>query len=155
MPAKLKDSMKQGLVVIFVVAIIGTVGVYASGSQDKTATLGTSLKAKKTSDSSVSAQASTVKYKDGTYSGEALDSPYGMIQVGAVISGGRITDVKFLQMPNDRGHTQEVTDFSKPLLKQDTLNKQSAHIDFVSGATTTSAVYEQSLQSALDKAAMG
>jgi uncharacterized protein with FMN-binding domain len=42
---------------------------------------------------------------------------------------------------------------SEPLLEQETLNKQSFHIDFVSGATQTSEGYQQSLQSALNQAA--
>jgi uncharacterized protein with FMN-binding domain len=37
-------------------------------------------------------------------------------------------------------------------LKQETLKKQSADVDAVSGATLTSAAYKQSLQAALDAA---
>jgi uncharacterized protein with FMN-binding domain len=61
--------------------------------------------------------------------------------------------VKFLQMPGPEGHSKEVTAFSKDPLKQSTLQKQSANIDFVSGATQTSEGYQQSLQAALDQAA--
>jgi uncharacterized protein with FMN-binding domain len=39
-----------------------------------------------------------------------------------------------------------------PLLKQETLQAQSANIDTVSGATMTSEAYIQSLQAALKKA---
>jgi uncharacterized protein with FMN-binding domain len=41
---------------------------------------------------------------------------------------------------------------SKPQLKQTTLDAQSSQIDFVSGATSTSYGYQESLQKALDKA---
>lgn len=142
--------MKKGVAIVLAVAIIGFLGAYAGSGNHKynTATLGA------TSNSTAGAN-TAVNYKDGTYSGQAQDSPYGTVQVAAIISGGKISDIKFLQMPNDRGHTQEVTAFSEPLLKQDALKKQNAHIDFVSGATTTSEAYEQSLQSALDKAVMG
>lgn len=145
--------MKQGIVIIAAVAIIGILGLAAKSQHQDAAPLAAPSSAG--SGSVQSATTSRVSYEDGTYTGDTLDSPYGTIQIGAVISGGKITDIRFLQMPNDRGHTQEVTAFSEPLLKQDTLKKQSAHIDFVSGATTTSEVYEQSLQSALDKAATG
>ncbi|HEX3096025.1 MAG TPA: hypothetical protein VHQ20_02810, partial [Patescibacteria group bacterium] len=37
------------------------------------------------------------KYKDGTYTGSVADAYYGNIQVKAIISGGKITDVIFLQ----------------------------------------------------------
>jgi hypothetical protein len=46
----------------------------------------------------------------------------------------------------------EISSFAEPLLRQSALTKQSAAIDAVSGATFTSASYEASLQSALDKA---
>jgi len=43
-------------------------------------------------------------YKDGSYTGSVQDAFYGNIQVRAVISGGKITDVLFLQFPNDIVH---------------------------------------------------
>jgi uncharacterized protein with FMN-binding domain len=96
---------------------------------------------------------SNASYKDGTYTGDAEDTIYGTVQIAAVISGGKITDIRFLQMPGPEGHSKEVTAFAKDPLKQSTLNHQSSNIDFVSGATQTSEAYEQSLQAALDKAA--
>src|SRR5581483_2062800 len=42
------------------------------------------------------------QYADGSYTGSVADAYYGYIQVKAVISGGKITDVQFLQYPNDR-----------------------------------------------------
>jgi uncharacterized protein with FMN-binding domain len=55
-------------------------------------------------------------------------------------------------MPNDQPHSREVTAMSEPLMKQDTLDRQSADIDFVSGATSTVYGYQESLQKALDQA---
>ena len=91
-------------------------------------------------------------YKDGTYRASSDQNPYGTVEIAAVISGGKITDIKFLQMPNQEGHSREVTNFSEPLLKQSALDKQTANIDFISGATDTSFAFEQSLQAALDQA---
>jgi len=151
--------MKKSVVVILAVAIIGALGIasrqHSTGaplmSSDGSSGSGNSAVQSASTDSSGSATPTT--YKDGTYNGESEDTPYGMVQVAAVVSGGKIIDVKFLQMPNDRGHTQEVTAFAEPLLKDQTIQKQSAHIDFVSGATTTSEAYQMSLQAALDQAA--
>ena len=95
----------------------------------------------------------TTTYKDGTYEGSTSSTPYGNVQIALIVSGGKITDVRFDQMPNDQGHSQEVTAQAEPLLKQTTLQHQSSNIDFVSGATVTSQGFEQSLQSALDQAA--
>ena len=57
-----------------------------------------------------------------------------------------------LQYPNGNGRDVEIANYSLPILIQETIQSQSAHIDMVSGATYTSTGYIQSLQSALDQA---
>lgn len=152
--------MRKSIVAILAVAIIGALGVY-NGSHKTDATTAVqsaSTVANTTPTSSDTAAAATASqtgsgaYKEGTYKGQNEETPYGPVQISIVVSGGRITGVNFLQMPSDLGHSQEVTAFSEPLLKDSTLSKQTAHIDFVSGATSTSEAYAQSLQSALDQA---
>ncbi len=142
-------GMKKGLVAVIAVAIIGFLGL-AKNHKDG-APLVASNSTSQTAASNTSAS-SNITYKDGTYAGASEDTPYGTVQIAVVISGGKITDVNFLQMPFDQGHSQEVTSVASPLLKQTTLSHQSANIDFVSGATTTSEAYAQSLQAALDHA---
>jgi uncharacterized protein with FMN-binding domain len=157
--------MKKGIAIILAVAIIGTLGVYGKSHghpADGQTAPANSVQSDTTSQDSLSGSSDNASgssstprpagLKDGTYTGVAEVTPYGTVQVAAVVSGGKITNVNFLQMPNDRGHTQEVTAFAQPLLKQETLSKQSAKIDFVSGATQTSEGYQRSLQSALDQA---
>lgn len=150
--------MKKGIVAILAVAIIGALTFYGKNpSQPAPASpnnQGASVQSASTSDNqSASAASNQASYKDGTYTGNSEETPYGTVQIAVIVSGGEITDIDFLQMPSDRGHTQEVTAYAEPYLKQETIQKQSAHIDFVSGATSTSDGYEQSLQSALDQAA--
>ena len=91
-------------------------------------------------------------WKDGTYTGQANDNQYGTVQVAAVISGGKITGVNFLQMPSDRAHSAELSSYSQPQLLQETITAQNAQVNGVSGATLTSDSYMQSLQSALNQA---
>lgn len=91
-------------------------------------------------------------YKDGTYTGNVTDAFYGNIQVKATISGGKITDVVFLQYPNDRDDSISINNAAMPQLKQEAITVQNANVDTVSGATQTSQAFIQSLQSALDKA---
>ncbi len=95
---------------------------------------------------------SRVRYKDGNYSGQTVDVGYGPVQVQTVIRGRKIIDIKFLQMPNDRTHSVEVTNMAEPILRSETLTAQSANIDIASGATQTSEGYIQSLQDALSQA---
>lgn len=93
-----------------------------------------------------------VKYKNGTYTGSVADAFYGNIQVQVVISGGKITDVIFLQYPNDRNTSIEINSQAMPMLKQEAIAAQSAQVDGVSGATATSGAFIQSLSSALQQA---
>jgi uncharacterized protein with FMN-binding domain len=148
--------MKKGVIIILAVAIIGALGVYAK-SRPSAAHMSSSAAVESSSTSTQQPAVSmpnqqSASYKDGTYTGDTENTVYGRVQVAVVVSGGKITNVNFLRMPDDLGHTQEVTAFAEPLLKNETLYKQSAHIDFVSGATQTSQGYQQSLQSALDMA---
>jgi uncharacterized protein with FMN-binding domain len=154
--------VKKSIVIILAVAIIGALGIYgkSSGSTAKAPNSIVSAPASTTPSSTISqttpntssAQTSSSAFKDGTFTGDSEDTFYGNVQIAVVVSGGKITDINFLQMPNDLRHSQEVTAFSAPLLKEETIQKQSAHVDFVTGATQTSEGYQQSLQSALNQA---
>ena len=91
-------------------------------------------------------------YKDGTYTGNPSDALYGTIQVAAVISGGKLTDVQVLQYPQGGGHTDQTSAMSLPILRQEAITAQSANVNVVSGATQTSQGFQQSLASALAQA---
>lgn len=84
-----------------------------------------------------------------TKKGNAIDTPYGAVQVEAVFTGSQLTDIKVLQVPNESSRDQQIASFAIPQLKSEALSAQSANIDAVSGATYTSDGYIQSLQSAL------
>lgn len=94
----------------------------------------------------------TGKYKNGTYTGSVADAFYGNVQVQAIISGGRITDIRFLQYPNDRETSRMINSQAIPLLREEAIQAQSAQVDGVSGATATSQAFVESLQSALSQA---
>jgi uncharacterized protein with FMN-binding domain len=91
-------------------------------------------------------------YKDGTYNGEVADAFYGNIQVKAIISGGKITDVQFLQYPHDNPNSISINEQAMPFLKQEAIHAQRGRVDIVSGATDTSSAFSQSLSSALNQA---
>jgi len=102
--------------------------------------------------STPSANGTTSSYKDGQYTGDAADAYYGYIQVKVTISSGKITDVVFLQYPNDRQNSIYINSQAMPILKQEAIQAQSAKVDIVSGATDTSSAFIQSLTSALNQA---
>lgn len=91
-------------------------------------------------------------YKDGKYTGDSTDAFYGNVQVQAVISGGKISDVIFLDHPHDRQTSEEINQQAMPFLKQEAIAAQSANVDIISGATQTSQAFRISLASALAKA---
>lgn len=91
-------------------------------------------------------------YTDGSYTGDPVDAFYGIVQVKAVIQDGRIADMQFLQYPNDRDTSREISATSMPVLTQEAIRVQSAHVDIVSGATQTSEGFQKSLASALAQA---
>lgn len=70
----------------------------------------------------------------------------------AVISGGRLTEVRFLQYPNDRSTSVQINSQAMPYLQQEAIKAQSAKVDIVSGATYTSQAFIQSLKIALNSA---
>jgi uncharacterized protein with FMN-binding domain len=102
------------------------------------------------SNTSTSSQNQT--YKDGTFTGNPADAFYGNIQVQAIISGGKITDIQFLQYPNDRSRSIAINTISMPILKQEAIQAQNANVNVVSGATDSSNAFVQSLSSALAQA---
>lgn len=95
---------------------------------------------------------SSKTYKDGTYTGSVADAYYGNIQVQVTISGGKMSDVTFLQYPNDNRTSIEVNTQAMPLLKSEAITAQSASVDIISGASQTSQAFQQSLSSALQQA---
>jgi uncharacterized protein with FMN-binding domain len=87
-----------------------------------------------------------------SYTGTAVRTRYGIVQVKVVVSGSKITNVSFAQLTAFDGRSQQINSDAAPILLQETLSAQSAKIDTVSGATYTSDGYDNSLQSALDQA---
>ena len=89
-----------------------------------------------------------------TATGTVAQTRWGPVQVELTVSGGTITQVNVLQYPSGNGTDQQINGYALPILIQETMDAQSAHIDMVSGATVTSEGYLESLQSALDQAGL-
>ena|SRR5579862_7366199 len=94
----------------------------------------------------------SVSYKDGTYVGSVADATWGNVQVQAVIQGGKITSVQFLQYPNDRDRSVVINNYADPRLSSEAIQAQSANVDVVTGATDSSQAFIQSLSDALSQA---
>jgi uncharacterized protein with FMN-binding domain len=89
-----------------------------------------------------------------SYTGQAITTRYGVVQVKITVQGTEITDVSFVQLTGNDGRSRQINSDAAPTLLQETLSAQSANIDSVSGASYTSQGYDESLQSALDQAGL-
>ena len=92
------------------------------------------------------------QYADGVHVGPVVDAYYGLIQIAAVVQGGRITGIKVLRYPNDRRTSIAINRQALPMLRDEVVSAQSASVDIISGATLTSRAFIRSLGAALQKA---
>ena|ERR1700722_15782691 len=83
----------------------------------------------------------------GTFTGQAVDTNYGPVQVQITVSDGKITSAN----GDDEGGSS-IGQKAIPQLDQEAVQAQSDNIQAVSGATYTSQGYIQSLQQAIDSA---
>jgi uncharacterized protein with FMN-binding domain len=88
--------------------------------------------------------------------GPAVDYNYGILSVRVTASGHRIVKVSIASL-NDGSNprSQFIDQQSIPILEQEVLQAQSANIQGVSGASYTSAGFDQSLQGALRSLGVG
>ncbi len=105
-----------------------------------------------TTSAPVSSPKQTGMYKDGTYTGGSANAYYGNVQVEAIIQGGKIADVKFLNYPQSHQISVYINSQAMPYLTQEAIQAQSANVNMISGATFTSEAFVQSLASALSQA---
>ena len=87
------------------------------------------------------------------YLGTAEYTEWGDVQVQVTISDGAIIDIAAVQYPTGR-KSSSINDRAVPMLEAEAVVLQSADLDIVSGATYTSRTYADSLQAALDQAAL-
>lgn len=88
---------------------------------------------------------------DGTYLGDVYQAPSGPMQVQATITGGTITEITWVLLP-DNPRSMSINSTAAPALVTEALAAQSADVASVSGATYTTAGFRHSLQSALARA---
>ena len=94
----------------------------------------------------------TSTVRDGTFTGPSVNVNYGNVQVMITVSNGKITDAVAVKAP--KGKNDRYTNMAVPILKQQTLQAQSANIQGASGASYTSYGWFKSLQGALAQAGL-
>ena len=120
-----------------------------AGSSDS----GSSASSESTAEESQDSEpGSTTDSASGTFTGDAVQTRFGDVQVEITVENGVITSSNAIQYPNRDRHDQQINSYAVPVLNAAAVAVQSADIDSVSGATFTSLAYAESLQSAIDQA---
>ncbi|MFS0718102.1 FMN-binding protein [Arthrobacter sp. 1P04PC] len=128
-------------------------GSSAGGSSSGSAASGDTSSGTGTSGSSGSSGSSSGSSSaGGTFTGDSVQTRFGSVQVQIIVSGGKITDVKALQLTDEDRRSVQISNRAAPLLRSEVLQAQSANVQTISGATVTSSAYLTSLQAALDAA---
>ena len=91
--------------------------------------------------------------KTGT--GPVVATPFSVIQVRATVTDGRLTGVETIALSGDGPHTEALNARAEPILRDEALQAGSADIDVVSGATSTSESWIESLRAAIRAARRG
>ncbi len=95
----------------------------------------------------------SAQYKDGAYTGPVVDAYYGLMQIQAIIKGGRLSSIRILKYPNDRRTSIFINRQALPMLRDEVIRAQSAQVNIISGATLSSEAFIQSLGAAMSQAA--
>jgi uncharacterized protein with FMN-binding domain len=92
------------------------------------------------------------RYANGDFTGPSTDTNWGTVQVVAHIQNGAVIDVEPIDYPQHRRRSIQINEWALPTLAREAIQAQSADVDIVSQATTTSVGYLQSLAGALAQA---
>ena len=84
--------------------------------------------------------------------GPALVTPFSAIQVKAWVKDGELVGVETVALSGDGPHTDALNARAEPILRESALRAGSEDVDVVSGATSTSEIWIESLEGAIRKA---
>jgi uncharacterized protein with FMN-binding domain len=87
--------------------------------------------------------------------GPAMTTPFSAIQVRAFVTGNRLTGIETVLLTGDGPHTEALNSRAEPILRESALKAGGADVDVVSGATSTSEIWLDSLRGAIRKARRG
>ena len=87
-----------------------------------------------------------------SFTGVEVGTRYGPVQVKIMVKDGKIVDAQTVQAPT--GSSDRYTQMSVPVLRERTIDAQSANVQAVSGASFTSYGWSQSLASAIAQAGL-
>ncbi len=105
-----------------------------------------------TGSTGVDTGATLASASSGTFTGKRTYAYYGYVRLQAVMSNGKLSDIKVVEYPSDNGRSRSINSIALPYLIQEAVDAQTWNVDLISGATFTSSAFVQSLQDALRQA---
>jgi uncharacterized protein with FMN-binding domain len=141
--------MKSGPWLVVAGAVAGFAGVLGFHRAPQAAALNPARS--QPSGRATTGAAATPGATSGTATGTLEQYGYGELAARVTVAGGHITAVSVPQLRTAEQYSQQLAQQVIPMLRQEVLAAQSAHIQAVSGATYTSQAYASSVQAALDQ----
>lgn len=141
----MKNLIKIAIGVILLgVVLVGGLIFYMDSQPKEKATTG---------NASASGEVEEVNnYKDGTYTSKVANWGHGNVQLQVTISGGMITDIVALEIPDDDPTSESVNSYAVPEYIKTSIERQGGQLDTVSGATFTKRTFRLALDDALKQA---
>lgn len=131
----------------------------ASGSTDtgssSSSSSSTSSGSTSGTDSSTSSGTTEQASSQATTVTSSADTQYGAVQLKVTIQNGKVTAIENVALPSNDPHSSQISASVGSTLQQSALSHADGTVDAVSGATYTSAGYQQALQAAIDQAGNG
>lgn len=84
--------------------------------------------------------------------GPALVTPFSAIQVKAILLDGELVGIETVAMSGDGPHTDALNARAEPILRERALRAGDADVDVVTGATSSSEIWLESLDGAIRRA---
>ena len=141
--------MKKTIISSLLILIFGS---YALHKHSTDTVIAIDQKRELLTSASSTASVSAISYRDGRYTGKLADAYYGNVQVGVVVTGGKLVKVTFLRYPDQQQNSTRLNKDAIPRLNQEAIAVQSANVDSVTGASLTSAAFIESLSAVLEQA---
>ena len=101
-----------------------------------------------------SASAPAAAGASGTFDGSSVQTPFGSYQAEITVAAGKITNISMLKSGNSDGTSRQISGYALPQLIQAVLQKQTANVGYVSGASYTTQGFESTVQSAMQAAGL-
>lgn len=90
--------------------------------------------------------------KDGTYTGPVVNTNRGDYQVQLTVASGKMSAIDVVVFPQDNPTSQEINGTNLPTYVSQALEKQSAEVDKITGASEAFKGFTGSLQDAINQA---